>query len=65
MCAIPFVFIRYGDKIRDNSKFCAEIKEQKKVKEEKAEERRKREDYWEKRRARQRGSDAGLGKESV
>lgn len=65
MCAIPFVFIKYGDKIRDNSKFCAEIKEQKKAKEEKAEEQRRREEYWEKRRAKQRDSDAGLGKESV
>lgn len=27
MCLIPFTFIRFGDKIRDNSKFCKELKE--------------------------------------
>jgi hypothetical protein len=27
MCAIPFVFIKYGDRIRENSKFCQELKE--------------------------------------
>ncbi|KAJ9504159.1 hypothetical protein LTR99_005911 [Exophiala xenobiotica] len=29
MCVIPFAFIWYGDKIRDNSKFCKELKEMK------------------------------------
>jgi MFS family permease len=27
MCIIPFAFIRFGDRIRDNSKFCKELKE--------------------------------------
>ncbi|EXJ66238.1 uncharacterized protein A1O5_10390 [Cladophialophora psammophila CBS 110553] len=27
MCLIPFAFIKYGDRIRDNSKFCKELKE--------------------------------------
>ncbi|KAL6252679.1 hypothetical protein RBB50_000398 [Rhinocladiella similis] len=27
MCLIPFAFIWFGDKIRDNSKFCKELKE--------------------------------------
>ncbi|KIY02444.1 uncharacterized protein Z520_02583 [Fonsecaea multimorphosa CBS 102226] len=27
MCFIPFAFIKYGDRIRDNSKFCQELKE--------------------------------------
>ena len=29
MCAIPFAFIRYGDRIRANSKFCNELKARK------------------------------------
>lgn len=29
MCAIPFVFIKYGDRIRENSKFCQELKKKK------------------------------------
>lgn len=29
MCAIPFVFIKYGDKIRERSKFCQELKAEK------------------------------------
>jgi len=29
MCAIPFVFIRYGDRIREKSKFCQELKAKK------------------------------------
>lgn len=29
MCAIPFAFLRYGDKIRENSKFCQELAEEK------------------------------------
>ncbi|EXJ61914.1 hypothetical protein A1O7_02345 [Cladophialophora yegresii CBS 114405] len=27
MCIIPFAFIRFGDRIRDNSRFCKELKE--------------------------------------
>ncbi|GAB7341845.1 hypothetical protein MBLNU457_g0165t1 [Dothideomycetes sp. NU457] len=38
MCAIPFVFIRYGDRIRANSKFCQELR----AKKEEMEESRKR-----------------------
>lgn len=33
MCAIPFVFIKYGDKIRGRSKFCQELAERKRGKE--------------------------------
>ncbi len=29
MCIIPFAFIKFGDRIRDNSKFCKELKEMK------------------------------------
>lgn len=29
MCIIPFVFIRYGERIRENSRFCQELKRQK------------------------------------
>ncbi|KAI6902040.1 hypothetical protein KC355_g19450 [Hortaea werneckii] len=35
MSAIPFVFIKFGDRIRANSKFCRELK-QKKEEEERA-----------------------------
>lgn len=35
MCAIPFVFIRYGSKIRQHSKFCQEIRQKKAKDEEK------------------------------
>ena len=41
MALIPFVFIRFGDRIRANSKFCQELKQQKREKE--AEESRRRE----------------------
>lgn len=54
-CVVPFIFIRYGDKIRANSKFCQELKQQKAERAEVDAERRKREEYWEKRRAKQRG----------
>jgi len=37
---IPFVFIRYGDRIRAGSKFCQELKELKAVR--KAERRKRR-----------------------
>ena len=37
MCAIPFVFIKFGDRIRANSKFCQQLEEEKKkLEEEKA-----------------------------
>lgn len=29
MCIIPFAFIKYGDRIRANSKFCNELRERK------------------------------------
>lgn len=29
MCAIPFVFIKYGDRIRGRSKFCQDLAERK------------------------------------
>ena len=29
MCAIPFTFIKYGDRIREHSKFCQELKKRK------------------------------------
>jgi len=29
MCAIPFIFIKYGDQIRERSKFCQQLKRQK------------------------------------
>ena len=35
MCLIPFVFIKYGEKIRASSKFCQELKQQKAEREEK------------------------------
>lgn len=42
MSIIPFVFIKYGAKIRENSKFCQEIQQQKKVGEEKQRSRQER-----------------------
>ncbi|KAK5164465.1 uncharacterized protein LTR77_009671 [Saxophila tyrrhenica] len=47
MCLIPFVFIKYGEKIRSNSKFCQELKKKKADGEEK--QRR----LWERQRSRQ------------
>ena len=41
MALIPFVFIKFGDRIRANSKFCQELKQQKQEKE--AAEQRRRE----------------------
>ena len=35
MCLIPFVFIKYGHKIRENSAFCQELKKKKADTEEK------------------------------
>lgn len=43
MCFIPFVFIKYGDRIRANSKFCQELKKQKEEREETDRRRRERE----------------------
>ena len=40
MCVIPFVFIRYGDKIRERSEFCQELKRQKVLVEERMERER-------------------------
>lgn len=39
MCLIPFVFIKYGAKIRENSKFCQELKQKKAEDEEKQRQR--------------------------
>lgn len=47
MCLIPFVFIKYGEKIRANSKFCQELKQRK---EEDDEKQRRR---WERQRSRE------------
>ena len=35
MCAIPFVFIKYGDQIRGRSQFCQELAERKRREKEK------------------------------
>ncbi len=37
MSIIPFIFIRYGDKIRANSKFCQYLLQQKQAQQEDAE----------------------------
>ena len=37
MCLIPFLFLRYGDKIREKSEFCQELKRKKKEDAEKQE----------------------------
>lgn len=42
MCIIPFAFIKFGDRIRDNSKFCKELKELKEQDAADAEEQRER-----------------------
>jgi len=34
MCAVPFVFIRYGDRLRANSKFCQYLQQQKRKQQE-------------------------------
>ena len=39
MCLVPFVFIKYGDRIRANSAFCQQLKQQKDAKETKERER--------------------------
>lgn len=43
MCLIPFVFIKYGAKIRENSEFCQELKRKKLETEEKQRRRWERE----------------------
>lgn len=42
MCAIPFVFIRYGEGIRRNSKFCRELAEVRRVRSQRERRRRRR-----------------------
>ncbi|KAK4651284.1 hypothetical protein QC762_604840 [Podospora pseudocomata] len=42
MCAIPFVFLWQGDKIRSNSKFCLAIRQRKEEQQQKIEEQRRR-----------------------
>lgn len=49
MCIIPFAFIRYGDRIRENSKFCRELKQ---LKAKEAEESERQEDAEEEERVR-------------
>jgi hypothetical protein len=55
MCLIPFVFIKYGEKIRARSKFCQELKVLKAQNEES--ERRR----WERQRSQQQTSDLEKG----
>ena len=55
MCLIPFVFIKYGAKIRANSKFCQELKQQK------AENDEKQRQLWERQRSRQASRDLEKG----
>lgn len=54
MCVIPFVFIRYGDKLRQRSKFCQQLAEKKRQMLEEAEaqamRRQRRAEYAEARR---------------
>ena len=44
MCVIPFAFIRYGDRIRANSKFCQYLAERKLAMEEERRAKRAREE---------------------
>ena len=53
MCAIPFVFIRYGPKIRAHSKFCQELAEIRRKREEAEDKRLRTEARREKRAARE------------
>lgn len=41
-CLVPFIFLRYGDRIRARSKFCQELAEKRRIQEEKEERRRRR-----------------------
>jgi hypothetical protein len=56
MCLIPFVFIKYGEKIRARSKFCQELKVLKAQNEES--ERRR----WDRQRSQQEASDLEKGR---
>lgn len=55
---IPFLFIRYGDKIRANSKFCQELAEQKRRLQEEDEARKRRREARERKAARTGGTTA-------
>ncbi len=44
LCLVPFIFIRYGERIRENSEFCKELKRKK------AEDDAKQERLWERQR---------------
>lgn len=55
MCLIPFVFIKYGAKIRANSTFCQELKQKK------AENDEKQRQLWERQRSRQALEDVEKG----
>ncbi len=59
MCLIPFIFIRYGAKIRANSKFCQELKQKK------ADNEKKQQRLWERQRSRQALEDLEKGAEHV
>ena len=48
----PFLFLKYGDRIRANSKFCQELAAKRRVQDEKEEKRRNRQE-----RRRQRAED--------
>ena len=41
-CVMPFVFLRYGHKIRAKSKFCQELAEKRRIQDEREERRRRR-----------------------
>lgn len=60
MSVIPFVFIRYGEKIRRHSKFCQEIREKK------AQDEEKQRGQWERqRRCRQEEGDAAQTESNI
>lgn len=44
MCLVPFLFLKFGDKIREKSEFCQEIQRKK------AEDEAKQEQLWERQR---------------
>ena len=50
LCVVPFVFLKWGGRMREKSKFCQYLR-QKKREEEEARERERREDMEEERRA--------------
>jgi len=57
MCAIPFVFIRYGDRIRANSKFCQELQAKKEEMEASRKKNEARVERQEKRKMEQKGAE--------